>query len=525
MMRSIQRSASLLLSFTLLWVCSLHGQTQVLDGLLEKAGVEQSSGHYAEAAALYARATALVPAQPELWSNRGVMEFLSGQTDASITSLKRASELDPHLFTPLLFLGKDYLRTGKSALAVLYLNRAHTLKPSDPEVLVTLGDAELDQRQLRAASAWFADAVRASPQSAKAWFGLGVASLRLISLDGWTLATSHAQSAWARSLYADELLAQGRPREATETYGSLLAQATPATKASLTQNLIWMQAHEDLLQLPPSSQEALRVLNAQPGPQKTHPATTSCGGEALAEAGCAYLKSDYQRSAAEADKALRQSPQSAEALYWSVKANERIAVAALARFEELAPQSAANYVLVGNLYRFQDQSEPALNEYRKALGVDPQDPSALLGAAITSLAADQPQQAADFDRTALAQRPLDPQLNLLMAEVLDTEGHDEQMEPYLSKCATAAPELQPRIHYLLGRLYREQGKTTEAMEQWKLALPSDKDGSIHYQLARLYQKNGDTAQATVLMAQAKALLGKRNANAFVAVREETAAHP
>jgi tetratricopeptide (TPR) repeat protein len=525
MIWSARGFAPLLLFFSFLWVCPLHAQTQGLDGLLEGAGVAQSSGHYAEAAALYAQATALAPSQPELWSNRGVMEFLSGQIDASITSLKRASVLDPHLFTPLLFLGKDYLQTGKSASALPYLNQAHTLKPNDPEVLLALGKINLDTGQPRTASALYADAVHIIPSNPAAWFGLGVSSLQLISADGWTLASTNAQSPWARSLYADELFAQGRPREATETYHALLAQATPATKTSLARNLAWMQAHEELLQLPPSSREALLALNAQIGPQTLHMATSPCGTEPLEDAACAYRKSNYERSAAEADKALRKTPQSAEALYWSVKANERIAVAALARFEELAPQSAANYVLVGNLYRFQNQAEPALGEYRKALAINPHDPSALLGAALASLSADQLPQATAFDQTALAHRPLDPQLNLLMAEILDTEGHEDQMEPYLAKCAAAPPELQSQVHYLLGRLYREQGKTEEAIAQWNLALPGDKDGSIHYQLARLYQKTGDTTQANALMAQAKALLGKRNANAFIAVREEAATSP
>jgi tetratricopeptide (TPR) repeat protein len=310
MIWSARGFAPLLLFFSFLWVCPLHAQTQGLDGLLEGAGVAQSSGHYAEAAALYAQATALAPSQPELWSNRGVMEFLSGQIDASITSLKRASVLDPHLFTPLLFLGKDYLQTGKSASALPYLNQAHTLKPNDPEVLLALGKINLDTGQPRTASALYADAVHIIPSNPAAWFGLGVSSLQLISADGWTLASTNAQSPWARSLYADELFAQGRPREATETYHALLAQATPATKTSLARNLAWMQAHEELLQLPPSSREALLALNAQIGPQTLHMATSPCDTEPLEDAACAYRKSNYERSAAEADKALRKTHQS-----------------------------------------------------------------------------------------------------------------------------------------------------------------------------------------------------------------------
>ena len=518
----------------LLAVCPLLGQTQGLDGLLEDANTAQASGHYADAAALYARATALSPAQPELWSNRGVMEYISGQTDASITSLKRALALDSHLFAPMLFLGKDYLQTGKASLALPYLDRAHSLKPNDIEVLLSLGKANTDLEQPRRAAAFYADAASAAPDNAAAWFGVGASSLLVINADGRALAATHAQSVWVRSLYADELLAQGRPVEAADTYRAAMAEATPAEKISLAQNLTWMQAHPELLQLPTDSQAALQKLVAAFGGPPAHANAPACTiapdrlpaaaptAALLSDAACAYRQGDYERSASAADRALRQSAESAEAHYWSVKANERMAVAALGRFEELSPRSATNYVLVGNLYRLQLNADSALSEYKKALAIDAHDPSALVGAVLACLAANKPEAAAGFDQTALADRPLDPQLNLLMAEILDMEGHEDQIETYLAKCTAASPALQPRVHYLLGRVYAQQGKTEEAIRQLELALPSDRDGSMHYQLARLYQKTGDTAQAQKLFADARTLIAKRSANASVEVREATA---
>jgi hypothetical protein len=45
------------------------------------------------------------------------------------------------------------------------------------------------------------------------------------------------------------------------------------------------------------------------------------------------------------------NPEDPEAFYWSVKANEQRAVAALAQFESLSPHSPATYDMVGDLYR------------------------------------------------------------------------------------------------------------------------------------------------------------------------------
>src|SRR5450432_3284341 len=107
----------LLLLIGLLVPCPSIGQAQGLDELLQKAVAAQSSGNYADAAALYAGATARSPATPELWSNRGVMEYLAGHADASIASLKHALRLNSSLFTPTLFLGKAYVQTGQPVLA------------------------------------------------------------------------------------------------------------------------------------------------------------------------------------------------------------------------------------------------------------------------------------------------------------------------------------------------------------------------------------------------------------------------
>jgi tetratricopeptide (TPR) repeat protein len=528
-----------------------YGQTQVphasLDQVLEAAGTAQAAGQYSQAALLYARATAIAPEQPELWSNRGVMECLAGSFSPSILSLKHALALDPDLFVPQLFLGRDYVQLDKPVQALVYLDKAHTLQPSDSETLLSLGKAHLDLGHAQAAAGFYTDAARAAPKDTDAWFGLGVSSLGVINQAGEQMAATKAQSLWARALYADELFAQNRPLEAVSAYTAALAAATPVQKQALTGNLAWMQAHPELFPLPPDSQAALQSLNAQLAGQAGGTAAQPCrdvdqakqkarksvadklvtrdGAALLNEASCAFQAGQYGQSATFAEQALPQPASQAEALYWLIKANERIAVAALARFEELSPQSAASFVLVGNLYHFQRQDENALGEYQKALAVDPQDASALLGDVLAYFALDKLDQATASDRSALASRPDDPQLNLLMAEILDAQGHQDQAEPYLAKCADAPPEQQPRVHYLLSHVYAQQGRTTDAIEQLKLALPGDKDGSIHYQLARLYRKAGNAAEAEDMFAQARALIAKRDANAAIATREETATQP
>lgn len=508
----------------------LRGQAQGIDELLENARAAQSKGNYADAAAAYSRATTLSPASPELWSNRGVMEYLAGRLDASTTSLKRALQLNPNLFAAMFFLGKACVQAGKPALALAYLNHAHTLQPKDAEVLLSLAKANAAMNRQRQAAAYFADAAKVAPENTAAWFGLGVASLEVITADGRDLADSKS-STWARALYADELLAQGRPIEASDKYKEALATATPAQRSTLARTLEWMQFHPDMFPLPPNSQEALQRLVSQVKTEQGKASLPQCPGvrakppTALESAACSYWTGDYQRSAIRAGQAFRMSPQRGEALYWSIKANERIAVAALSRFEELAPHSAESFVLVGDLYRYQRQMDNALSEYRKALAIDARDPAALMGAAAANLDLGNLEQALAMGQSALSVRPDDPQANLLIAETLAAKHEYGQSRAYLTKCLTAPAELQPRVHYLLGRIEVEDGNTDDAIRQFEIAIPGDQDGSIHYQLSRLYRKRGDLAQAQKAEAGAKALIKRRSENAAIALREVIGTNP
>jgi len=522
----VRRAVLLMLFFVTLAACPFHGQAQDLDKLLESARAAQFKGDYAGAVRFYSRATALAPASAELWANRGIVEYLADQFDASATSLKHALQLNPGLFAPLLFLGKTYVQTGKPAQALPYLNHAHGERPNDPEVLLGLGKANAALNRQRQAASFYAEATQVSPENAEAWLGLGAASLEVITEDGRNLAASAAHSPWARALYADELFAQGRPLEASDTYKAALDEASPAQKATFSRTLEFP--------LPPNSREALQRLGAQLKVGQIKAALPLCAPAdrrrqphpgPIVDAACAYWAGDYERSAAQSLQALRQSPQSAEALYWSVKANERVAIAALSRFEDLAPKSPTNYDLVGDLYRDQRDADSALNEYKKALAIDGHDPAALMGAAAAYLSVGNFEEAASMDQVALDDRPLDPQLNLLMAEALVARTHFDQAKSYLAKCLAAPPELQSKVHYLLGRVALDDGDKKEAIHQLELALPGDKDGGTHYMLSRLYRETGNLAQSQRALAGAKALIKTRNANAVIDLREATSTAP
>lgn len=237
-------------------------------------------------------------------------------------------------------------------------------------------------------------------------------------------------------------------------------------------------------------------------------------------AACSFFTGDYQLSS-DAGRALRALPShpTAAALYWSIKANEKLALASLERFEQLEPDSARSHILLGDIYRQRERYDDAQHEYARALELSPNDPAALLGLASAFLDDAKLDQALETAQKALALNPDDPETNLLAGETLIAQHKFTDAEPFLLKSLKAKPQMLPHVHALLGDAYAADGKTQEAIDQIKLGLESDQDGGLHYKLARLYAKIGDKADEAIAIEQTKALQKKRRAAAIIAFED------
>jgi tetratricopeptide (TPR) repeat protein len=236
-------------------------------------------------------------------------------------------------------------------------------------------------------------------------------------------------------------------------------------------------------------------------------------------AACAYFSGEDEL-AAEAGDALRTLPaHSSAGLYWLIKAHERLAMNALAHFQQLEPNSVRSHILLGDIYRQRERYDDAQKEYSAALTISPGDPAALLGLASAYFDAAKIDEAIATARKVLANEPGDPETNVLMGEALISQHRYSDAEPYLLKGLNAKPQMQPHVHAMLGEVYAVQGKTEQAITEIKMGLDSDQDGGLHYQLSRLYSKAGDTADAATAIAQMKALQQQRRKAAVTAVAD------
>ena len=258
--------------------------------------------------------------------------------------------------------------------------------------------------------------------------------------------------------------------------------------------------------VPHSAQEYLTAGEYEKCAKSLLPAIASLSSQRLSFlATCSFFAGDYETTLLTAKKIRLLPLAKEEGLYWSILADQRLAVLVLAYAGEVEPGSVRLHELLAESYRDREKYAEAEAEYKVALGINPHEFAALVGAATNYLQELRIDLAHEMIQNALTQNPSDAEANYIMGEVLFAEHKFSEAEPYLIAGLTTRAELIPRIHALLGQIYASQGDTNRAIAEYILGLPSDDDGSVHYQLARLYQRTGEADLAAEAFADSKSL--------------------
>jgi len=159
---------------------------------------------------------------PELWANLGLMQQQAGDIASAVPSFQRANHLNPSLYVPNLFLGNDYVLTGKAPEAISFLTKAEKTNKTDPQAPLALGRAYYAMGKFPAAAQEFERAVALDPRLGAAWFALGIARLNQVETDARKMSAESKTSPFAGALYAESLEKQARFNEAATLYRSLL---------------------------------------------------------------------------------------------------------------------------------------------------------------------------------------------------------------------------------------------------------------------------------------------------------------
>jgi tetratricopeptide (TPR) repeat protein len=510
---------------------------------------------FTAAAEDYQQAVKMHPESAEMWANLGLMEHEGGDYAGANKSFQQAIRLKPSLYVPNLFMGIDAMQTGNTSAAIPFLVKAERINKTDPEAPLELGRAYSAAGNFPAAARAFARARELDPKQSNAWLGEGMAYLDQVEQDARRLSTDGPHSSYAQALYAESMTRQSRYLEAADGFRKAITAQPQPPCLHAEFGLMYLKQHKlqdaesEFKQDNPGCRILYQSLNptpndhsapirgASPGSHESAENMYAAGrygecaaalkenlsrrseGERLLLSACAYYAGDYAL-ASNASQALGSSHPLGE-LYWSIKANQALAIQSLAHFEQMAPNSVPSHVLLGDMYRQRQRYDDALAQYKMALEISPADHAALLGLAYAYFGD------ANIDATiatasaALAANPGDPELNVLMGEALVAHHDFSGAEPYLQKGLAAKPQMLPQVHAMLGTVYAETGRTEDAIAQLEMGQPADGDGSIHYRLARMYRKAGDTKKAEAAMQQVKLLEQQRRKGAVTALEDSS----
>jgi tetratricopeptide (TPR) repeat protein len=171
----------------------------------------------------------------------------------------------------------------------------------------------------------------------------------------------------------------------------------------------------------------------------------------------------------------------------------------------LQPQAAPLYLARGVLYVQLAEYDKAEADFERATELDP---SQSLSSAAQGLAAI---QANDLDRALatvqekLAQKPDDPILLYVQADILAQMGAEPGTPEFKMALSSAkkAVSLQPSLapaRGVLAKLYLQDGQNEEAIEQCRKALASDpNDQTAVYRLIQALRKTGNKAEIPDLL--------------------------
>lgn len=485
-----------------------------------------AEGRFTQAAQEFSRATALDPKLGAAWFAQGIARL--NQVEADARTMSAEAKDSPFAKTLYAESLEKQARLGEAATVYRSLLAS---QPQPPCLRSELGFTLLRRRDQIGATAEFADERTAHPECGQAL--LGQARISIDNGDN-EQAVTLLRELWDRDhgFVASNaaILLEGLSNERVTALASYLSQQNTVIPDDLRSALLAAfqggdQALDDNVERRKSGAQSKAEQTSaarhtaekyyaagefEKCAQRLDPALDAKHADKLRLlAACSFLAGDSERAFSAATALEAMQPHSAEALYWSIQANERLALKSLARFQQLESDSAKSHVLLGDIYNQLERFDDALAEYNKALNMAPGDPAALFGLASAYLGNNNLDKTVETAQLALGRSPDDPELNLVLAEALLGKNQFVDAEPFLMKSLGAKPQMLPHVHALLGKVFAETGRTQDAIVQLNLGVSSDENGSIHYLLARLYRKIGDSKNAAAALEQMKSIKQQR----------------
>jgi tetratricopeptide (TPR) repeat protein len=452
----------------LLLVCLGAAFAQVPEPEVEEIAAALRTNQFDRALELIRTALKGHHANAELWAMQGAAYAGEGNKPEALTSYKSALKITPD-YIPALQGAAQIEYEASSPAAIPLLQHLLRLRPTDTTSHGMLAVLEYQRGNYAAAVSNFE---KTGPLFDSQLEALHVYASCLVKLKKYDQAIDVFQRAVTlnprdereRQLLASLQLIAHKPEDALATLGPLLEAGKPSA---------------DTLELASSAYEDAK---------DTEGAVRTLRQAILLDANNVNLYLDFANISA-----AHQSFQVGINVV-----NDGIGV---------MPKAAPLYFARGVLYVQSGQYDNAQADFETAYEMDP---SQFLTAAAQGLAA---VQANDLERalasvqTKLAQKPNDPLLLYLQADILSQRGADPGTADFqlAMRSAKKAVALRPTLaaaRSVLAKLYLQTGQYPEAVEQSRKALSLDpKDQAAAYHLIQGLRKTRDTKEIPDLLTQ------------------------
>lgn len=192
---------------------------------------------------------------------------------------------------------------------------------------------------------------------------------------------------------------------------------------------------------------------------------------------------------------FEQQPTRAAAVARVVDLAGRLGISVLSRVASAEPDSERMTILFAQAMEIGKKWDEAEAALQRLLVDDPGNWHAALVLASIYWRTSRFDKISPYIRVVLDRNPNDPEACFIMGDVLSVKGSYEEAKPYLVKATKSSTAIVPHAYGLLGKVYAEEGRVSDAIDALERALPVDRDGRYRYQLSRLYVQLGDNQSA------------------------------
>ncbi len=516
--------------------------------------VYNAQGKYAKSAEVLTTAERLKPGLPGVSLYLGIDYIKQHESPLAIAHLQRSLHLEPKNERVYTWLSQAYSDEGRLDLGLEYLQKASILFPSEPNLLLDLGqlyrraaneqiervltasaagplrhqvygDIYKDEHSWQNARAHYFRALEQDPQWIGAHFGLGEIAFQIQELD---LATEEyrkelqvdPKSAAAMAKLAEIALLEGKPDDALPLLKSAIGAGPEEAGHALglprpppTDQFQISKVEEEQLSkcLPvltnasptPAQKLALALIELRLGQDDL---STAAWNEFLNSAPRSVSSDQNQRALIDFDAGNLNAAETSlhswlgahtgdlQARYLLARTYQALSVDAVEKLLESAPDSYPAHQALAEIYQQSQNDDKALAEYAIVERMAPNLPGIHLAVGNILLKMHRQDEALTDLQAELSLDPDNAEANADLGEIYLLKADAAKAILYLERAVRQDPG-SLFAHEELGKAYYMQKDFGKAIAQLEDVVKQDLDGSVHFQLGMAYRALGENAKA------------------------------